>query len=482
MRAVALVQRLPRPRTLPQWLLLGVVAAYAGAFSYWTIRNHDGYGTFSFDLGIFDQGVWLLSRFQAPFVTITGRNLFGDHTSFILLPLVPVYWVFPSAIVLLVAQSTALAFTAVPIFRLGQRRIGDEWLALILATAVLLQPALQWSNFEQFHPDVFEVPLAALALLFMLEERWTAYFVSIAALLSVKEDATLLVLGIGVYVALRKNRKIGLITCGAAIGYGLFAVYVVLRTINGVGSLNGWRIPFGGFSGAIKTLFEHPIRFWNYLASDSRPLYVWQLFAPLALLPLLAPDIALVAAGPLASNLISTFYYQHRIQYHYTTLIVPLLGVATVIAVSRLRADFARYLATGTVAFAALASAYYWGPMPGMAHPTVVADPSTPAVRDLNHAVSLIPPNASVSALFSYVPHLDHRKEIYNFPVPFKAEYWGTFTQDGQRLPQADHVDYLVLPPVMSDPDTEHVLEQIRPDYVTVWSSPYVMVLKHKTA
>jgi hypothetical protein len=352
--------------------------------------------------------------------------------------------------------------------------MGDEWLALILAAAVLLQPALQWTNFEQFHPDAFEVPLAAFALLFVFEQRWTAYFVSIAALLSVKEDAALLVLGIGVYVAVRKNRNVGLITCAAAIGYGLFAVYVVLRTINGVGSLNGWRFPFGGIGGAIQTAFAHPV-------SDSRPWYLWQLFAPLALVPLLAPDVVLVATGAFASNLISNFYYQHRIQYHYSTLIVPVLAVATVVGVSRLRWEFARYFTTGTVAFTAGVTAYLWGPMPGTAHPTVIADPGTAGARAVNHAISLIPPEASVAALYSYVPHLDHRREIYDFPVPFKAQNWGTFKQEGQRLPQADHVDYVVVPPVMPDIATERILEEIRPDYVTVYRSPYVVVLKRKT-
>ena len=42
-----------------------------------------------FDLGIFDQGIWLLSRFKSPFVTIMGLNLFGDHASYILLLLRP---------------------------------------------------------------------------------------------------------------------------------------------------------------------------------------------------------------------------------------------------------------------------------------------------------------------------------------------------------------------------------------------------------
>ena len=83
---------------------------------------HDGYGTPGYDMGIFDQGVWLLSRFHAPFVTVMGRNLFGDHTSFILLLAVPLYWVWPHAQTLLVLQTCLLAAAAVPVYLLALRR------------------------------------------------------------------------------------------------------------------------------------------------------------------------------------------------------------------------------------------------------------------------------------------------------------------------------------------------------------------------
>jgi len=49
--------------------------------------------------------------------------------------------------------------------------------------------------------------------------------------MSVKEDTPLLVLAIGVYVAVRYNRKVGLITCAASIGYAVFAIYGVLLLI-----------------------------------------------------------------------------------------------------------------------------------------------------------------------------------------------------------------------------------------------------------
>ncbi len=46
----------------------------------WAIRNHDGFGTLGYDLGIFDHGVWLLSRLKSPFVTVMGRHLLlGPH-------------------------------------------------------------------------------------------------------------------------------------------------------------------------------------------------------------------------------------------------------------------------------------------------------------------------------------------------------------------------------------------------------------------
>jgi uncharacterized membrane protein len=45
-----------------------------------------------------------------------GRNLFGDHASFILLFLVPVYWVIPGTSTLLVLQATAIAAAALPIY------------------------------------------------------------------------------------------------------------------------------------------------------------------------------------------------------------------------------------------------------------------------------------------------------------------------------------------------------------------------------
>ena len=50
-----------------------------------------GSGTFGFDLGIYDQAIWLLSRLRDPFITVRGLEAFGHHVNVILLLLAPFY-------------------------------------------------------------------------------------------------------------------------------------------------------------------------------------------------------------------------------------------------------------------------------------------------------------------------------------------------------------------------------------------------------
>jgi uncharacterized membrane protein len=461
--------------------LLAATAGYIWLFAYWTMRHHDGYGTSAFDFGLYDQGIWLLSRFKTPFVTIMGRHLFGDHTSFILLPLVPVYWVIPSAKVLLVAQAAALGSAAVPTFLLAREKVRDEWLAALLALAYLLHPAVGLTNLEQFHPDVFEVPLVLFALWFMVRHRWVGFGVCVYALLMVKEDVALLTFPLGVYVALRHDRRVGVTTCVASLVAMAAALWWILPMYNGVGSLNAWRLPFGGLRGLIRTTLVHPGRVLDYSTKDGRPWYLWQMFVPFAWLPVLVPRVLFIGLVPLASNVLSNFYYQHRISYHYGTLVVPVLAASTIYAVAMLRSHAGRKLAVGVVVASTLVTAYLWGPTPLGRHEAAIASPSGQSVPHLKKAIAMIPDDAVVSAFYGYVPHVDHREEIYMFPNPFHASYWGTFKQEGQRLPQADRVEYILVPTVL-DPEPQAILATVRVDFDVVYEAGNVTLLRRMAA
>src|SRR5660398_324121 len=107
-------------RRLPLILLGLAVFLYFFTYGLKSLNNYWGFNMPSFDFAIYDQGLWLLSRFEEPFVTILGLHLFGDHTSFILLPFVPLYWLWPSGALLLIAQ--ALALSLLPSYAAGEKR------------------------------------------------------------------------------------------------------------------------------------------------------------------------------------------------------------------------------------------------------------------------------------------------------------------------------------------------------------------------
>ena len=100
-----------------------MIAAFITTFVWSSWPSHTGFGSFGFDLGIFDQGVWLLSRLRNPFVTIRGLPLFGDHASYILVLVAPLYWIWPDPRLLLLLQVVWLAVPAVCVYLIGRRTL-----------------------------------------------------------------------------------------------------------------------------------------------------------------------------------------------------------------------------------------------------------------------------------------------------------------------------------------------------------------------
>jgi uncharacterized membrane protein len=468
-----------RPRDVrPHLLIIVFMAAYAIYFSRLTIEIYRGYGQPGFDMGIYDQGVWLLSRFHAPFVTIMGRDLFGDHSSLIMLLIVPLYWIYPSVATLCVLQSVSLALGALPVYLLARDRLGGTVLPSLLGGAFLLHPAIQGGNLEQFHPECFLVPLIGFAVYAAVTWRPRLLLVTVVLCLLVKEDVGLLIAPLGLWVCLRRDRRLGIKMILGAAAAGLVATQVIMKGFFGVPELHGDRIPFGGLHGFMTTTLKKPGQVVNYLVSESRPFYVWQMLVPSAMMFLRAPGVAAIAILVVASNVLSTFPYQHMLQFHYSLAIVPVVALGTVLGIAALRRLRWRAIAVVAVTLLSLWATFLWGSLPAISQNKIPHwKPSNPQVHDINAVLSALPPNAVVSAQYSFVTHVDHRTRVYEWPVPFKAEYWGLLNQEGQRLPFANQVQYLFIP-VSLDPDTAPVFRQIKSQFVVVKQVGDVQLLR----
>lgn len=457
--------------------MLTACAAYATYTSYLQVDMHNGLGTFSYDVGLYDQGIWLLSRGHAPFVTLMGRNLFGDHASFILLFLVPLYWIIPGTSTLLVLQATAIGAAALPIYFFAKHILNSGELAFMFGMVWLLNPAVNGTNLENFHPDGFLGLFVALALYAALTKKWRLYAIAIALAILVKEDVLLLVFPLGVYVFARLDKKKGLATMLASFVVTTFGMFFVMRSLIGVPTRNSWRIPFGGPTGLIKETFTRPLNVWRYVLKDDRPQYIFQLLAPLAGAFFLSPWMAAVAVPVIASNVISNFWYQHSIQYHYSLVLMPVLVFACILGVQKLRDNY-RPVVVSLVFACSVLSFSAWGQTPLSQHPRIVWKSNNPVAIAGLDIIKGIPSDAAVSVFDPLTTHMAHRKDVYFFPNPFKASYYGVDnTLSNKRLPVADRIEYVVLPKSL-DAGQQEVWDAVKGDYQVVKENTYWQVFQ----
>ncbi|MBJ7421279.1 MAG: DUF2079 domain-containing protein [Ilumatobacteraceae bacterium] len=427
---------------------ISLVFLYLAAMS---VELHRGLNTSAYDFGLYDQGIWLMSQFKSPFVTLMGRNLIGDHTSFILIFLVPFYWLVGSTSFLFVVQALVICAGAIPVFFYTRRKLESEIFATVFAVVYLIHPATIWIGLENYHPDSFLGLFVGVALYAALEKRWRLYFFATLLSLLVKEDVALVVVPLGVWIAIRQNRKIGLLTVLVSFWYMILAMFGIQKGINGVNFRNSWRIPFDGVSGLVKTMFTDPGKLGSYLLSESRPYYLLQMALPVAFVFFLFPEVAVIAILVIGANILSTFWYQFHIEYHYSFVIVPILVFGSVFAIARVSAKY-RTILVGVCAATSLFSAFMWAPLPGTRTDITYNGSRHPMVAAATEALDKVPNDAIVSAYHPLTAQIARRERIYSFPVPFKRSLYGldAFAQ-GDVLSFVDEIEYVILPKNMDE-------------------------------
>lgn len=469
------------------WTILCLaIALYCAAVGAYVVLDHNSYRTGAFDLGIFDQSLWLVSHGHNPFVTVRGLHRFGDHVEFILYALAPAYWVWDDVRCALLLQTLVIALGALPVFLLARKRLGHA-VALGFALAYLISPSVLNVNIDHVHAEAFGSTALIFAYYFASERRFPLMFILCGAAMLCKEDVAITTGALGLLVAWRWNRKAGLALLGVSIVWFILCMKLFLPLFNGSGF---FRTSAGWFAGWSAHKWD-PAWYWNAFVHDPNPqhrlhwpaaAYLLQLLGPLAFLSLLSPATALVAFPAIAINLLTTTDYMRSLDYHYMTSITPFLfaaaveGAALISARSRhlFAIPFLRLRRRGRVVLLSpgarlvgpvlpvwalraaiivlLLGAAYWGNakwsklplkrIPAKLREVAIRSSTEPSVLAINAAIRLIPADAALSADYLILPHVAHRKSIYMFPNPFSPESWG-IRDDNTHDPNA--IQYILV-------------------------------------
>jgi uncharacterized membrane protein len=419
----------------PRALLWTAVAAYAAGFSALSVLRHASFVTGRFDLGNMVQAVWATAHGHPLAVTdLQGEQIsrLGAHFDPLLAAFAPLWWLWPSANMLLVAQAVAIALGAPAVFRLAGKHLGSERTALAFALAYLLYPPVQWLTLDEFHAVALATPLLLWAFWFLDEERLLPFALLAGTACLTKEHVGLAVAGMGAWYALAHGRRRdGIAIAGAGVAVAVLAVGVVIPHFapHGVSPFEHRYDAVGGSAaGILKTLFTHPLRIVE-AATDWRDLaFVAMLLAPLLALPLGAPLAALAALPELGLDLLSSTRTQTSIHFQYTATIVPALVASAVLGAARLRRAGLRVPAA-VVVVAALAANFALGAIPlWRAFPggeTLGSREAHVSAHDrvAARAVALVPSGAVVSATNSLGGHLSARRRILSFPLVTGASW-----------------------------------------------------------
>ena len=452
--------------------LAAAAAAYGAGYAALSLLRHRAFATGRFDLGNMVQAVWWTAHGHPLRMT----NLHGDqisrlaaHVDPLLAVFGPLWWIWPSPDLLLVAQALAIAAGAWPVYWLARKHLGSPRAALGFALAYLLYPATGWLTLNEFHPVALATPLLLYAFWFLDNDRLVPFALFAVPAAASKEEIGLVVAGFGLWYALARRRvAAGLVIAALGFAWSLIAIALVIPHFHTAGESDfyGRYSEVGGSAaGIVKTTFTHPSRIADAAFSGRDLRYVLQLVLPLAGLSLLAPLVLIAALPELALNLLSATPTQTSIHFHYTAGLIPPLVIAAVLGARRLsRWGLAAALA---VVVAALAGAYRLGPIPGWRHVPGGSHFQATAAHVTEHdriaakALRLIPKSAVVSATNTLGAHLSARRRILSFPYIQDATWIAADeTQPGYGDRYAPVPMALALVALRRNPDWRLVFEQ----------------------
>lgn len=379
--------------------------AFAGIYALTGILRHRDFGS-SVDVAIFDQGIWLLSRFEAPISSIKGYNIFGDHFHPIIGLFVPFYWLAPGPETLIAVQGLFFALSIVPVYLFLRRRF-EATPAFLLAIGYGLFWGLQRAALFDVHEFAFAPLLVAMAILALDTRRFGLLWITCVLLMLTKEDLIPLVTGIGGYLFLMGDRRQGTALAAVSLAALVLVLKILIPYMSGLGHY--------GYTNTYGEVLQKPWLIPAIIATPEKMRTVGLWLAPFLLLPLRSPLVLLIVPLALERFLSGTASHWGT-SFHYSAPLAPILAMSAGDGLARLlplvSPERRARLVLGVSIAIVILSAILPGRQP--AWRLFAFDRYVPGEveRSAPDAFRVIPPDASVAAPAAIAAHLSMRHQI----------------------------------------------------------------------
>jgi uncharacterized membrane protein len=328
-------------RSHPPSSLLWAIAIAAIILFLSSSLRHALFQSTAFDLGIFDQAIYLISQNQTPFSSLMQMHILGDHAAFIYYPLALLYKIYPDVHWLFLVQAVALSLGALPSWSLARLAGLNQSQSRAIAFIYLLYPVVFNINLFDFHPEVIALPALLCAILAASLNKVIWFCSAVLLVLSCKAVLSLTVAAMGFWLLLcEKKQRCGTIALLLGIAWFAIASQKIIPLFSGSEVAGVGRYSYLGKSVleiAINLIIKPQLVLGKVLSFDTLK-YIFVLSLPViwGLLPFsskigLRYLTPLIPAIPtLAVNILSDLPFQRSLAYQYSVPIIPFLLLAVI--------------------------------------------------------------------------------------------------------------------------------------------------------
>jgi uncharacterized membrane protein len=442
-----------------------IVILFLGFYTTQVVCNHLFFRTYALDYGLYNKVIWDYSHFRLGQITLMTPpidNFFQDHITFTLFLILPLFWILNPLFgtnTLLIIQVLFIVLGGIGCYKFIQSKVEDKIIPLL----ALVHYFMLQGHYATLSADYHDVVIASSMI------TWYIYFFS--------KEKILPTVGIFVFIMLAKeNMSLWLIFTTIALmiiqkktrwtvryGSGLIALGVVYFIITFAVLIPCFANPsrpyytfrYNEFGDTPKEVFKyfltHPLQvfgklFYNHTGNEDGDWVKTEYYAYFLIgggwLIFRRPALLLMLFPVLAQKMLNDTYYYWSLNGYFSVEIESIYTLMIFYVISGFSKRWTSYLFAALVTILTIVSTIHsthtrytvW--YHEIKENVFSSKFYKPAFdyRAVRAALDMIPPDASVSASNTIVPHLAYRPEIYLFPEIRDAEYI-VLLDDGNPYP-----------------------------------------------
>lgn len=455
-------------------ILISSVILFLFYFTYLSFLRHDNYYSRRLDLGNMDQTVWNVLHGNGFTLTDpTGSAIISRlaiHADFLLIFLAPFYLIWSDPKMLLLIQTVVVVSGAFPVFAITNNKLKSKILGLLFALSYLLYPSINKNLLHDFHAVFLSTPLLLYSYWFLTKNNFFLFFLFAFFAATGKEDVWLVTAFLGLEAFFAKRKKaLGLIIIffSLLIFYALFWIFIPQVTVN----QQHWALTYFSDFGSsqneiIKYFLIKPFDLVGKFMSINSLYYYFQLFLPLGFLSFFAPKYLIYALPALTVNILSNNPMMRKIDYQYTSTIIPWLFISAISGFSFLQKTlpkiipriFSRKKTTFFAGFLLtvfmILTSYLWGELPFTRETRLNYFRYIPVEKNtIDSLKKEIKPFHTVSATNNIAAHFSQRQFLFNYPIKYNSSDYVLIQLDDPYAWPSDQEQKRVLKELQNSQD-----------------------------